>query len=108
MIQTIGTFLVALSAALAWAVCVLYHLSARWWVSEVGRHVMTFTGILAAVLTLWTAGALWSDGGAAWRVARLVAFTGVPVCLAWRLWILYRLQIRPELRREKTRSRKGT
>lgn len=99
MIQWIGTALVVASAVLAWSVCALYHLSARWWASEVGRHVMTFTAVLALVLSLWSVGALVEAKGEWWQVMRLVAFTGVPVSLGWRLWILYRLQVRPKRRR---------
>lgn len=104
MIQTIGTALVVVSAVLAWAVCVTYHLSARWWDSEAGRHLMTFTAVLAVVLTLWSVGALTpATKGTWWQIVRLVAFTGVPVSLGWRLWMVYRLQIRPGLRRERSR-----
>lgn len=103
MIQTIGIALVIISAVLAWAVCIAYHLSARWWESEVGRHVMTFTGVLAVVLSLWSVGALLSPTrGAWWDVVRLVAFTGVPISLGWRLWMVYRLQIRPRGKKEQT------
>lgn len=99
MIQWIGTALVVVSAVLAWSVCALYHLSARWWASEVGRHVMTFTAVLALVLSLWSVGALVEAKGEWWQVTRLVAFTGVPVSLGWRLWILYRLQVRTKRNR---------
>lgn len=103
MIQMLGTILVVTSAVLAWAVCALYHLSARWWESEAGRHVMTFTAVLAVVLTLWSVGALTPTKGPWWEIARLVAFTGVPVSLGWRLWMVFRLQIRPGLTRERSR-----
>jgi hypothetical protein len=98
----VGTGLVIVSAVLAWAVCVLYHLSARWWESEAGRHVMTFTGVLAVVLTLWSIGALTPTKGPWWDVLRLAAFTGVPVSLTWRLWLLYRLQVKPRRSKERT------
>jgi hypothetical protein len=103
VIQNIGTGLVMLSAVLAWAVCVMYHLSARWWEKEAGRHVMTFTAVLALVLTLWAVGAVTPTKGPWWGITRLVAFTGIPVSLGWRLWMVYRLQIRPGLRRERSR-----
>ncbi|MFI0484897.1 hypothetical protein [Actinomadura sp. 9N215] len=107
MIQAIGTALVVVSAVLAWAVCALYHLSARWWESEAGRHLMTFTAVLALVLTLWTVGALTAAAhGRWWEIVRLVAFTGVPASLAWRLWMVFRLQIRPGLRRNGERERR--
>lgn len=101
MIQVAGTVLVVVSAALAWAVCILYHFSARWWEREAGWHIMTFTGTLAAVLTLWAVGAVAPARDAWWEVLRLVAFTGVPISLGWRLWIVYRLQVRPALKKSK-------
>lgn len=95
MITTIGTVLVVISAALAWANVLAYHLSAPWWRSETGRHVMTFNAVLAIVLTLWAVGALTLNArGPWWDMLRLVAFTGVPLSLGWRLTLLYRLQIR--------------
>lgn len=104
MIFTIGTALVVASAVLAWAFCVGYHLSARWWESEAGKHLMSFTFSLAVVLSLWAVGALTPTKGPWWDVVRLVAFTGVPASLAWRLSLLWRRQIRPGLRRkERTR-----
>lgn len=105
MIQAIGTVLVVVSAVLAWAVCVLYHLSARWWRSEAGRHVMTFTAVLALVLSLWVVGALTPAAkGQWWQIVRLVAFVGVPVSLGWRLWMVWRLQVRPGWKRERSRQ----
>lgn len=100
MIELFGTVLIVASAALASAFCVLYHLSAPWWRSEEGRHTMSFTGVIAVVLTLWTIGAMTPAHGPWWLVVRLVAFSGVPLVLAWRLWLLWRLQIRPALRRK--------
>lgn len=101
----VGTALVFVSAALAWAFCIGYHLSARWWESRAGRHLMTFTGALAVVLTLWAVGAVTPTKGPWWEVTRLVAFTGIPASLGWRLWLLYRLQIRPRRSKEKERMR---
>jgi hypothetical protein len=106
LIQTIGIALVIASAVLAWVFVIAYHLSARWWESEAGRHVMTLTAVIAVVTSLWSVGALLAPTrGDWWDVVRLVAFTGVPICLGWRLWMLYRLQIRPGLRRDRKRER---
>lgn len=104
MVQLLGTVLIAVSAVLAVAICVLYHRSARWWESEAGRHVMSFTGVIALVLWLWLIGALTQTQDRPWwDVVRLVAFTGVPWVLGWRLWLLYKLQIRPRRQRKETR-----
>lgn len=101
MIELLGTVLIVASAVMAVTFCVAYHLSARWWRSEEGRHLMSFTAVIAAVLILWTIGALTPAHGPWWLVLRLVAFSGVPIVLAWRLLMLYRLQIRPAFRRRK-------
>jgi hypothetical protein len=104
MIFAIGTALVVVSALLAWAFCVGYHLSARWWKTEAGKHLMCFTASLAVVLSLWAVGAMTPTKGTWWDTLRIVAFTGVPVSLAWRLSLLWREQIRPGLRsKERTR-----
>lgn len=105
MITAIGTVLVAASAVLAWTIVVLYHLSAHWWASEPGRHVMTFTASLAVVLTLWTVGLLIPTKGMWWEITRLVAFTGIPFGLGWRLRLLWKLQIKPGLREPARRVR---
>lgn len=104
MIQVAGMALVVVSAVLAWAVCLLYHLSAPWWRSESGRHVMTFTAVLALVLSLWAFRVLVPAEGHWWDVVRLIAFTGVPASLGWRLWLLYRLQVQPGLKKHEERQ----
>lgn len=95
MITHIGTGLVVLSAVLAWAFCLLYHFTAPWRASAAGRHIMTFTATLAVVLTLWSVGALTpATKGTWWEITRLVAFGGIPLMLARRIHLLWRLQIR--------------
>lgn len=105
MIYLAGVVLVIVSAVLAWTVVITYHLSAPWRDSHAGRHVMAFTAVLAVVLTLWTVGLLTSAHGTWWDIVRLVAFSGVPAVLAHRLLLLWRLQIRPGIRKEKQRGR---
>jgi hypothetical protein len=105
VIFAIGTALVVASALLAWAFCVGYHLSARWWESEAGRHLMSFTASLGVVLSLWAVGAMTPTKGLWWEVLRLVAFTGVPVSLAWRVSLLWRRQIHPGLRRRQRKQK---
>lgn len=92
-----GNAMVVLTALLAWAFCVIYHVKAPWWRSEIGRHVMTYSAVVAAVLTLSVVRML---GGASletpwFQLVRLFVFAGVPVAIAWRIAILLRLQRRP-------------
>ncbi|MGW0805938.1 putative phage holin [Nonomuraea sp. NPDC002799] len=82
-----GTVLVVVSAVLAVACVAAQMLLARWWQTPAGRHVMAFQAVLAVCLALWALRLAVPDGG--WFVAlRLVAFSGVPVVLGWRLLII--------------------
>ncbi len=98
MIRLLGSVLIFTCAVMATGFCVLYHLSARWWESREGRHVMSFTAVLAILLLLWSAGILAGADSTWFQIVRLVAFAGLPWVLGWRLWLLYKIQIRPEWR----------
>lgn len=92
-----GNIMVVVTTVLAWAFVVLYHVKAPWWRSEIGRHVMTYSTVVAAVLTLATvrlfSGASLDD--TPWFAAlRLVVFAGVPAAIGWRIAILWRVQRR--------------
>lgn len=102
MIQAIGTFGLVIGAAAATLFVVLYHLSARWWHSEEGCHLMTFTAAVAASLDYAAVRTLTAAPRAlplGVGVIRAAIYCTIAVLLLWRLWMLYRLQIRPELRR---------
>lgn len=94
--QIVGNVLVIVSTLLALAIVVLYHLSSPWRRSEAGRHLMTFTAVIAVVLLLTAirvvAGAGLDTPWFQW--VRTVVFVGVPIVLAWRLAILWRAQFR--------------
>lgn len=95
-LRVVGDALVVSAAVLAVAFCVLYHLVAPWWRSELGRHIMTYSAVVAAVLTLSVVRMI---GGASldtpwFGVLRLVVFGGVPAALLWRIVILLRIQRR--------------
>ena len=85
----IGTVLVLVSAVLAVACVAAQMLLARWWQTSAGRHVFAFQAVLAACLSLWAVRLVVPDGE--WFVVlRLIAFSGVPIVLAWRLAIILR------------------
>jgi hypothetical protein len=92
----VGNALVVLTAVLAWAFCVLYHFLAPWWRSTMGRNVMTYGLVVAAVLSLSVVRlAFGAAVDTPWfSVLRLVVFAGVPLAIGWRIAILVRLQIR--------------
>lgn len=94
MTVLIGNALVILTTILAWAFCILYQILAPWWRSELGRNVMVYGLVVAAVLSLTTVRLL---AGAAvetpwFSVLRLIVFSGVPVAIGWRIVILLRIQ----------------
>ena len=108
MIQTIGTIGLAVGAVAATAFVVLYHLAARWWKSEEGWHLMSFTAALAAVFDWLVVRTLTVDPrpmSIGTGLIRASIYCTVAALLVWRLWLLYRLQIRPGLRKRERNSR---
>lgn len=104
MIHLLGTIALLAGAVVATLFVVLYHLSAHWWGSEEGWHVMSFTGAIAAVLDFTSVRALTATPlhlPPGVDVARTLIFGTVAGLLAWRLWMLYRIQIRPSWRRSR-------
>jgi hypothetical protein len=106
VIRLLGNALLLVSAALATGFVVVYLSVAQWWRSEMGRHLIAFNAVIAAVLWLsvvrvfvpGSADLVWFN----WL--RLVVFAGVPVVLGWRLWMLIKVQM---LRRGRAGSRDG-
>lgn len=104
MIHLLGDWSAFAGAATSLAFVVLYHLSAPWWRSAEGRHLMSFTASLALMLswvsyriTVTTPGPLpLSD-----EIVRTVVYALIAGLLLWRLALLWRRQIGPGLRRRK-------
>lgn len=99
--QIAGNILVIITALLSWVFIVQYHLMAPWWRSEIGRQMMTYSAVVAVLLTLST---VRIAGGAGvdtpwFAVVRLVVFAGVPIAIGWRIAILWRAQRRGRRRR---------
>jgi hypothetical protein len=93
MTQLVGNALVVVTTVMAWAFCGLYHFSATWWRSDMGRNVMVYGLVVAAVLTLSVIRLVWDGGESLWfAILRLIVFSGVPVAIGWRIAILLRLQ----------------
>lgn len=102
MVHLLGTVSLIAGAVTSTMFVALYWVSARWYRSAEGWHLMTFTGVIALVLlftsyrTLTTAPRPMSAGI---DIARLAIFGSVALLLVWRLWLLYRIQIRSSRRR---------
>ncbi|TDD97656.1 putative phage holin [Actinomadura rubrisoli] len=107
MIQLLGTIGLVAGAVAATAFVGLYHLSARWWRSEEGIHLMAFTGALAVVFDWQSVRALivgMRQVSLGVEITRAAIYCTVAALLVWRLWLLYRLQIRPGMKRERGRQ----
>lgn len=89
MLHTAGTALILASAGLATACVIAQGMLARWWKTPAGRHTFAFQAVFALCLDLWALRLIVPEGD--WFVsARFVAFSGVPVVLAWRLSVIVR------------------
>lgn len=96
-----GNVLVLITTVLGWTFCVLYHFLAPWWRTTMGRNVMTYGLVVAAVLSLSSARIIAGAGlETTWfQVLRLIVFAGVPMAISWRIAILLRLQREQKRRR---------
>lgn len=96
MIHRLGDLAAMIGAGTATVTCIAYHLSARWWESEEGRHLMSFTGALALFLD-WASYRIVASQQAALKpgddVTRTVIFAAIAVLLVWRFLLLGRRQI---------------
>lgn len=102
LIHLLGTIGLIGGGAAATVFVVLYHLSARWWTSEEGWHLMSFTGAIAAVedyTAIRTLTVTPRPISLTVDISRLVIFGLVGGLLVWRLWMLYRIQVRSSRRR---------
>lgn len=101
VLRVIGSALIVVSALLAVACLAAQALLARWWRTPGGRHFFWFHLVLALCLGLWTSRLVFPDG--AWfQVLRLVAFSGIPIVLAWRLQII--IQTWRDMRRKRVKE----
>lgn len=94
MVHVIGNVLIVISALECWAFVALYHLSAPWRHSEMGRHIMTFMIVFAVVLTMLAVRVIAGIGNTCGLDSPFEAavFTAVPVVLGWRVWLLLKEQ----------------
>src|SRR5947207_4424567 len=89
-VALVSTFLLCLAFVLVYAI------TSRWWQYEAGRNMMAFMAALAAVTGLATLRLVY-PGGEVFLWLRVAVFAFVPALVAWRLWMLIRIQIlRPD------------
>lgn len=95
MIHAAGSVVLVICAVLSMTFVVVYHYSAVWWRSEVGKHLMAIASSETAILTTQSIRLIIGEDTSWFSFIRLVVFLSFPVTLIWRLWILWKLQIRP-------------
>jgi hypothetical protein len=80
---------------------VMYHLTARWWKSEEGWHLMTFTAFVAAVFifVLAVKSSVLSPIAAA--LTRIIIYGGMCALLLWRVRLVRQAQRRVRARYER-------
>lgn len=73
-------------AALVGSASVVVHSRVQWWRTEMGRHLMAYMTVMAAVLVLAVVRIFLGD---AWwfSLFRLLIFIGVPLVMTQRLWL---------------------
>lgn len=102
MIHQVGDFAAFVGATAATVTCIAYHLSARWWESEEGRHLMSFTAALALYLD-WASYRILTSQAVTLKpgddVTRTVIFASIAALLVWRFLLLGRRQIWASWRR---------
>lgn len=83
VLRWLGNILIAWSACVGVA-SVVAHLRVRWWATEMGRHLLAYMSVMAAVLVLSTIRI--ATGDSWWfQIVRLVVFSGVPIVMTQRL-----------------------
>ena len=90
VLRWIGNGLMIWAAAVGVASVVVYS-RVQWWHSQIGRHLMTYQAIIAVVLVLSSIRIFIGDS---WYFAllRLAVFTGVPLVMTQRLYLLIQAQ----------------
>jgi hypothetical protein len=82
-------------AVAAWVFVAMYHLLSRgaWARDPIGRHVMAFVAVDAAVFTLLALTTLWPLLGLMtwYRWAYVASVAGIPYTIIWRIVIAWRL-----------------
>ena len=78
-------------AAIVGTASVYVHSRIRWWDSAMGRHLMAYMSVIAAVLVLSVVRLIFGDS---WWFAllRLIVFIGVPIAMTQRLWLQIQAQ----------------
>lgn len=96
-----GTIALWTATAIAWAFVLVYAITAPWYRSEEGSHLMSFTGFLAVVMAYFVIAGALSTNVPQFPLPRLIVWVCVVLLMAWRFSILVRWQIVATLRKLK-------
>lgn len=89
MLRTITTWEMFIAAAAGVSFMVLYTLRSNWRASVMGRHLMTFMGVMTTILVMWGYARLFGPIPL-WIWAVLLA--AFDAALIWRVALLWRTQ----------------
>ena len=76
-----------------WAFILVFHVLADWRASEMGKHMMSFMGVCAIILT-WGCVTLFVDTPITFRLASRIPLYGV---LGWVVWKRIRILIKTQV-----------
>lgn len=82
-------------AALVGVASVIVHSQVAWWDSPMGRHLMIYMSVIAAVLVLSCVRVFFGDSQ--WfQLVRMIVFIGVPLAMTQRLALQLRARRKPK------------
>lgn len=108
----IGSVLI-LYCTIVGVVSVIVHSKVRWWATAMGRHLMAYMLVVAAILLLSSISVVLRLFGvtpldAMWfEILRLAVFTLLPVVMTQRLWLQVKAQRSNKAARERLRDVAG-
>lgn len=98
MLKLLGDYFLFTGALCGLMFCTAYGISAPWWRSEMGRHIMAFTASVSLTLAYASFRVIVPPVRPEFGVRALV-FGVIAAMLAWRLFMLFREQIREPRKR---------
>lgn len=88
-----GTVALWAAVIFGWGFVLAYTISAPWWRSEEGSHLISFTAFLSVILTYLAVVGLFSTNVPQYPIVRLLMYGGMAAFMGWRFSLLIRRQI---------------
>lgn len=83
--------LIGIGAAAEWTFIIRYTSTYRWWKTELGRHLITFSACLASFETSYVVTILWPHYPGR-EIVQLALFTLLTAAIVWRLVMFERIR----------------